>query len=269
MDLSEDTSLGSWVVNENVHQTAGKRRDILLVANQAHADNVNIHLSPNESNGANPEREASSDDAELGVQRPVNYHCKAVPACVTQCHSYRKIVSHIYGRNKACTQALPENAWVLWCRKHYQRLCFRAKKEGNWHLRQLQLVRQQLDKFEEMSVVESWTIMLGKKTSEQLRRGFQCWEEFLLPYLGEKKSSEEVRAALGLIEMEFCRPAFIDRRSKEKHFPAVEFLPTPPKGLLKATPNKLKKRILDAPHRTRVNARRSAKRRRHCVRVDC
>ena len=40
---------------------------------------------------------------------------------------HRKVVSHIFGRNKACTRKLPENLWRLWCRKHYQRFKYRAE----------------------------------------------------------------------------------------------------------------------------------------------
>ena len=54
---------------------------------------------------------------------------------------HRKVVSHIFGRNKACTRKLPENLWILWCRKHYQRFKYRAEDAENWHTIQLGLVR--------------------------------------------------------------------------------------------------------------------------------
>jgi hypothetical protein len=37
----------------------------------------------------------------------------------------RKAISHIFGRNKMCTRQIPDNVWVHYCRKHYQRVRYR------------------------------------------------------------------------------------------------------------------------------------------------
>ncbi|KAJ5428134.1 hypothetical protein N7445_009588 [Penicillium cf. griseofulvum] len=39
---------------------------------------------------------------------------------------YRKVVSHVFGRNKAVTKLFPLGVWVHYCRKHYQRARYRA-----------------------------------------------------------------------------------------------------------------------------------------------
>lgn len=102
--------------------------------------------------------EDSSNDT-LPVVDPL---CKAQPNCVAQSGDHRKVVSHVFGRNKRCTRKLPDNAWIMWCRKHYQRKRYRAEDDGIWHIRQLALVREQLDEFERLANVESWHVVLRK-----------------------------------------------------------------------------------------------------------
>ncbi|KAK0754639.1 hypothetical protein B0T18DRAFT_386482 [Schizothecium vesticola] len=40
--------------------------------------------------------------------------------------SKRKIVSHLFGRNKAATKLIDDHVWVMMCRKHYQRTKYRS-----------------------------------------------------------------------------------------------------------------------------------------------
>ncbi|KAL6721466.1 hypothetical protein ACLMJK_000569 [Lecanora helva] len=103
------------------------------------------------------EEEPASGDEVIDSQ------CKAIANCRAQSKDYRKVVSHFFGRNKKCTQNLPKDAWIVWCRKHYQRYKYRAEEDGNWHLRQLEQIRDQLDVFEKDSDVSSWDIILNKK----------------------------------------------------------------------------------------------------------
>ena len=86
----------------------------------------------------------------------------AVPTCLANSGDHRKVVSHIFGRNKGRTRALPDHLWIYWCRKHYQRLKYRAEDTESWHTRQLGLVRTQLQTFENWGQVRSWDIDLRK-----------------------------------------------------------------------------------------------------------
>jgi hypothetical protein len=62
----------------------------------------------------------------------------------------RKAVSHIFGRNKMCTRRMPENVWVYYCRKHYQRARYRNSHEWARTL-QYDLVSRQVKRLEEWS----------------------------------------------------------------------------------------------------------------------
>ena len=103
---------------------------------------------------------------------------------------------------------------------------------------QLRLVRNQLDEFEDhCDNIQNWTIALRRKEQDELRAednhiatggtinpALACWERFLVPYLGRRKSFANIRAVLGVIENEFNTPAYLARDKKEKVFPGVEFL---------------------------------------------
>lgn len=146
------------------------------------------------------------------------------------------MVSHIFGRNKACTRDLPRDLWIFWCRKHYQRFKYRAEDAENWHILQLGLVRQQLDTFENWGQVRTWAITLRKTEqvaiAKEDKNGFTstnsttpCWEWFLVPHLGSNKTFAQVREVLEVIARKFNEPAYLNRDKKLKLFPGVEFLP--------------------------------------------
>ena len=97
---------------------------------------------------------------------------------------------------------------------------------GKWHERQLRCVREQVDRFEEAGIVQSWLVQLQKTAHESLDlRDGSCWEGFLLKHLGEGKTFGDVRALLDDIEIEFGREEFLERGKDGKVFPPVEFLP--------------------------------------------
>ena len=250
----------------------GKGPPGLLVVNEEDEEETDVIQLPENYASVEPVKEISHGHKKPGtkpekkLQRPINDHCKAVPACVTQCHTYRKIVSHIFGRNKACTQALPEAAWIFWCRKHYQRLCFRSNREGNWHLRQLLLVRQQLQQFEEKGLVESWTIALSRSEKSKSALGGSLWKTCLGRFLGEEKSYDAVRAVLDIIENQFEEPAFMSRSVEDKSFPGVEFLPSIPLKSPKVVGRKRKNETENSASDDDSKIRRPTKRRRHLVR---
>ena len=166
----------------------------------------------------------------------IDTKCVAVSTCVANSGDHRKVVSHIFGRNKACTRELPNNLWIFWCRKHYQRFKYRNEDDQKWHTVQLGLVRQQLDAFEDWGEIRSWTIALRKAEQDTLTKENKngvaytnhvssCWERFLIPYLGMNKTFAQVRRVLEDIQREFNEPEYLNRDKKLKTFPGVEFLP--------------------------------------------
>ena len=194
----------------------------------------------------------------------------AVATCLASSSDHRKVVSHIFGRNKACTLELPKDLWIFWCRKHYQRRKYRAEKLENWHTTQLGLVHEQLDKFEDWGKIHTWTISLRKTEQLALDKenedgtGYtnhlsSCWERFLVPYLGANKSFAQIRDVLTVIENKFKEAEYMNRKVKHKTFPGVEFLPCVQqvKEAKKPTPKKgtgYKKITLDqAVRKTDVN----------------
>lgn len=60
----------------------------------------------------------------------------------------RKVISHIFGRNKSVTKRFPPHVWVHYCRQHYQRARYRA---SDWAVTQCQLVLVSLARMEEWS----------------------------------------------------------------------------------------------------------------------
>lgn len=175
-------------------------------------------------------------DSDDNASQHIDTKCVAVATCVADSGDHRKVVSHIFGRNKACTRDLPRDLWIFWCRKHYQRFKYRAEDAENWHIRQLDLVRKQLETFENWGEVRTWTITLRKAEQDAIAKENKngltstnsvtpCWERFLVPYLGPNKTFAQVREVLNIIGRKFNEPAYLNRDKKLKLFPGVEFLP--------------------------------------------
>lgn len=68
---------------------------------------------------------------------------------------FRKIVSHIFGRNKSSTKLFPEWVWVWYCRRHYQRARYRAQQ---WPFTQCELLLQSLERMELWGQVQSFEL---------------------------------------------------------------------------------------------------------------
>ncbi|KAJ5288931.1 hypothetical protein N7478_001961 [Penicillium angulare] len=75
---------------------------------------------------------------------------------------FRKIVSHVFGRNKASTKLFPDDVWVYFCRKHYQRARYRADQ---WPFTQCDLLQESLSRIEEWNGVESFELTLRRRES--------------------------------------------------------------------------------------------------------
>ena len=173
-----------------------------------------------------------NDDDE---PQPIDMKCKAVSTCLANSGDHRKVVSHVFGRNKASTRELPDNLWIFWCRKHYQRFKYRAEEAENWHQLQLKLVREQLQAFEDWGEVHCWIITLRKHEkyalAKEKKNGVSAqestlWERFLESHLGLNKTFAQVRRVLALIDSKFNEAEYLNRDKKMKTFPGVEFLPT-------------------------------------------
>lgn len=85
--------------------------------------------------------EALRKEIEEGIvnrERPCMYQTK----CTLPQVNVRKAISHILGRNKACTRRIPDPVWTHFCRKHYQRCRYRNGPE--YAITQSRLIQEQL-----------------------------------------------------------------------------------------------------------------------------
>ena len=73
---------------------------------------------------------------------------------------YRKVVSHVFGRNKASTKLFPDDVWVHYCRKHYQRARYRA---AQWPFTQCDLLVESLRRMQDWGGVESFELTLRRR----------------------------------------------------------------------------------------------------------
>ena len=212
--------------------------------------------------GGDTDREVEKTQSGNAVQRTIDTQCQANDGdgCYLESTDHRKIVSQYFGRNKRCTQLLTDDLWLVWCRKHYQQRRYNLQQEGIWHLKKLELIKSQIERFKESDRIAGWDITLHK--TEQIRLNTEnaaavlpeaeppaspVWERFLEPYLGFNKSYAELYVVLGVIEAEFQTTAFTARDNKDKDMPAIEFLPVFPKGTANKPVTRPKNKTL-TPH---------------------
>ena len=94
--------------------------------------------------------------------------------CQLKSDTLRKVVSHIFGRNKTCTRQIPDNVWVQYCRKHYQRLRYR---DAQFPLTQNRLARAQINRTQAWSngnasrgqtpTLNGWNLVLRKRAASK------------------------------------------------------------------------------------------------------
>ncbi|KAL7913925.1 hypothetical protein GGI35DRAFT_467205 [Trichoderma velutinum] len=117
--------------------------------------------------------------------------CMFVNDCQTG-SQLRKAISHLFGRNKACTLRIPKQVWVYYCRKHYQRIRYRNAK--TYPLNQMYLVKMQINRLQRWSdenqrqgagpYIKLWTLALRKREQSRLEKEVGVAEE------GEDESPE-------------------------------------------------------------------------------
>jgi hypothetical protein len=133
--------------------------------------------------------------------------CAYVQNCTTPVDkngdkNWRKVVSHIFGRNKLCTRQIPEYVWVCYCRKHYQRARYR-NPQGFAQL-QCDLVRTQIKRLEEWGGVRDWVVKLRKREAERLKPSSsdgtaksptkaEKLEENMIEDISAEKATDEVK----------------------------------------------------------------------------
>ncbi|KNG88683.1 hypothetical protein ANOM_003100 [Aspergillus nomiae NRRL 13137] len=77
----------------------------------------------------------------------------------------RKVISHIFGRNKYATKRFPDHVWVHYCRQHYQRARYRVE----WPVTQCELLMVVLGRMERWGGVSGWEVVLRKREVQRLK----------------------------------------------------------------------------------------------------
>jgi hypothetical protein len=85
----------------------------------------------------------------------------------------RKVISHIFGRNKNCTKVFPDEVWVYYCRKHYQRARYRS---DSWPFKQCDIVLDTLDRIEAWGGVVNFELTLRKREFHRSETGLETPE---------------------------------------------------------------------------------------------
>ncbi|KMU86984.1 ORP1 [Coccidioides immitis H538.4] len=85
-------------------------------------------------------------------------------ACSTESPHYRKVISHIFGRNKRCTIGVPNFVWIYYCRKHYQRARYRT---GEWPFRQCDLAIDTIKNMRAWGGVEDFNLQLRRRETQR------------------------------------------------------------------------------------------------------
>ncbi|OAX81671.1 hypothetical protein ACJ72_03984 [Emergomyces africanus] len=88
-------------------------------------------------------------------------------SCSTASNHYRKVISHIFGRNKKCTVGIPEYVWIHYCRKHYQRARYRT---AEWPFRQCDLAVDTIQNMRSWGGVESFNLQLRRRETWRTAR---------------------------------------------------------------------------------------------------
>lgn len=141
----------------------------------------------------------------------------------------RKVISHFFGRNKACTLKIRDEWWCVYCRKHYQRTkyrCTTGSHKNTFPYVQLGLVRETIENMRASNEVTGFEIALrarakahlvkteqwlrycddarskGKPTPiyEDKQNSIPFEDLWIAEYLGKDKSFEDVEEFLEMVK---------------------------------------------------------------------
>ncbi|WZH43529.1 uncharacterized protein QYS62_004536 [Fusarium acuminatum] len=157
--------------------------------------------------------------------------CMAVENCTTGSVP-RKVISHLFGRNKVCTRRIPERVWVCMCRKHYQRIRYRTG--ADFSLTQIGMVYEQIVRMifwsrglenpnrtnQEGIAIRSWTFSIRRREVKRLAdaNGRDLVPRWIMQSLGEGKTHDEILDVVERLHQEIQQGVL-------KEVPPVEFLP--------------------------------------------
>lgn len=169
-DFSGVTTTNFVMSNHSNSSSLGPRLDP-TPPRSSHPDN-DSPISPIASAYPPPDT-PPSNAVEVGAVAELK--CMFTENCDTG-SQLRKAISHIFGRNKMCTRLIPDEVWVHYCRKHYQRSRYRNPKM--YANVQCELVERQVRLIEEWSegnrlnnrpgVVRSWGLAVRKREQKRL-----------------------------------------------------------------------------------------------------
>lgn len=111
---------------------------------------------------------------DTAIEEPGMKACEfAEDICVAGGKNPRKVISHIFGRNKNCTKVFPDEVWVYYCRKHYQRARYRS---DSWPFKQCDIVLDTLDRIEAWGGVINFELTLRKREFHRSKTGLETPE---------------------------------------------------------------------------------------------
>ncbi|PQK11537.1 hypothetical protein BB8028_0003g01620 [Beauveria bassiana] len=123
-------------------------------------------------------RSSGATENGASLKQDQEAYCMFVKDCDTG-SQLRKAISHLFGRNKACTLRIPKHVWVYYCRKHYQRIRYRNAK--TYPLNQMELVKLQIMRLQAWSeenrkrssgaYIRMWTLSLRKREQSRIENG--------------------------------------------------------------------------------------------------
>ncbi|KFA73381.1 hypothetical protein S40288_09031 [Stachybotrys chartarum IBT 40288] len=126
-----------------------------------------------------PQRRTSSIPEEVDATATVPVEKEPCCMFIDNCNTgsqLRKAISHLFGRNKNCTQRIPKHVWVYYCRKHYQRIRYRNAQ--SYPQTQMDLVKVQILRLQAWSeknrkegkgsYIEGWEFSLRKREQKRL-----------------------------------------------------------------------------------------------------
>ena len=172
------------------------------------------------SEDSEKDRSANKPNYKSWNDVPMEFRCTFVEGCILDSPD-RKVISHFFGRNKKCTRAIPEDVWAPFCRRHYQRT--RYRNVNNFGGVQLDLVRRTVENLRDWGGVSHFDLILRKRAMQAIKRDERhnreekhlrtstmrcspkqdkhaCAETWLVPYLGNGKSFEDILKVVDLIE---------------------------------------------------------------------